>query len=294
MIVRLRVAGLTLRAKAKETLPGLRLPARLGAFSARRGADIALEVREEAAPPALPGARLFDSGGLWSVHRHGPGRRLYVFQEPTSGRPPLKALLIDEGLRRGVLYVPRARQSGKPGYALGFPLDEVLFQHRLTAEGGLFVHACAVRIGGGAALFCGVSGAGKTTLGRLFHRAGYTVLSDDRVGLHGGRGHLRAFGTPWHGSGRFGSPLAAPLRAVFFLKQAKVSQALPLAGGGSRLFSLSFPPLWDEVGVARTLEACGAVASRVPLFELRFRKDLTAVAAVRAALASCAIRAGQR
>jgi hypothetical protein len=69
------------------------------------------------------------------------------------------------------------------------------------------------------------------------------------------------------------------------LKKAARSEAVPLrAGIAARLFSLSFPPLWEEAGVARVLAACGRVAEEVPVFELRFRKDRSAVAAVRGAL----------
>jgi hypothetical protein len=284
VIVRLRVAGLTLRARSPRTLPGLRLPRRLRPFAAAQGADILLEVVESEPPAPLPGQRLFDSGGLWSLYRHG-SERLYVFREPVPGRPPLKAVRIDEGLRRGVLHLPKGPQSGKAGYALGFPLDEVLFQHRLAREGGVFVHACAVRLAGGVALFCGASGAGKTTLARLGRREGLAVLSDDRVALRPRGARLLAFGTPWHGSGRFASPRSAPLRAVFFLRKAPRSEATPLrTGAASRLFSLSFPPLWDEAGVSRVLGACGRVASSVPAFELAFRKDGSALDAARAAL----------
>jgi hypothetical protein len=285
LIVRLRVAGLTLCARSARPLSGLRLPRRLRPFQATRGSDIALDVVEEEPPVPAPGARLFDSGGLWSVHRHGQGQRLYVLREPITDRAPMKAVLMDASLRKGTLFLPRRPQSHKAGYALGFPLDEVLFQHRLAREGGFFVHSCAVRFPGGAALFCGVSGAGKTTMAGLLHRAGHLVLSDDRVAVRPrGRG-LVAWGTPWHGSGRYASALGAPLRAVFFLHQAARSEAVPLrAGLGARLFSLSFPPLWEEAGVASILAACGRVVERVPVFELRFRKDLSAVEAVRGAL----------
>jgi hypothetical protein len=218
------------------------------------------------------------------VHRHGHGR-LYRVREPLPGRPPLRAAVLDEGLRRGTLYVPRSPQSAKAGFALGFPLDEVLFQHRLAREGGVFVHASAVALAGGAVLFCGVSGAGKTTLARLFHRAGRRVLSDARVALRPRGRTVRAFGTPWHGSGRFASPGSARLRAVFFLRQSSRSEALPLLASPARLFALAFPPLWDEAGVAAVLGACGRVVQAVPSFELRFRKDASALRAVEAALA---------
>jgi hypothetical protein len=284
VIVRLRVAGLTLSVRADRDLEGLRTGPRLRAFTATRGGDIALVVREEEPPTPAPGSRLFDSGGLWSLHRQGD-RLLYLFREPIAGRPPYKGVLIDEERRRGTLFLPKRPQSGRTGYALAFPLDELLFHHRLVREGGLFVHACAVRLPGGAALFCGVSGAGKTTLARVFHRAGMRVLSDDRVALRPTPGGFRTWGTPWHGSGRFASPQSAPLRAVFFLKQAAHSEVVPLAtGAAARLFSLTFPPLWEAQGVAQALDACGRVVEEAPFYELRFRKDASAPAAVYGAL----------
>jgi len=284
VIVRLRVAGLTLSARADRDLAGLRPAPRLQPFTATRGGDIELLVSEEEPPKPSPGSRLFDSGGLWSVHRHGD-RLLYLFREPIAGRRPYKAVLIDADRRRGTFFLPKRPQSHKAGYALAFPLDELLFHHRLVREGGLFVHACAVRLPGGAALFCGVSGAGKTTLARVFHRAGVSVLSDDRVALRPTPGGFRTWGTPWHGSGRFASPESAPLRAVFFLKQAPHSEVVPMAtGAAARLFSLTFPPLWEAQGVAQALDTCGRVVEEAPVFELRFRKDRSALVAVREAL----------
>jgi len=284
VIARLRVAGLTLSVRATRSLPGLRQPPRLRPFTPARGADIALRVVESEPPTPLPGSRLFDSGGLWSVHRHRRDR-LYLFREPLPGRTPYKALLIDEDLRRGTLFLPPAPQSGKTGYALAFPLDELVFQHRLAREGGFEVHACAARMGDGVAVFCGVSGAGKTTLAQLLHRAGVKVLSDDRVAVRPRAGRLLAYGTPWHGSGRFASPEGGPLRAVFFLKKAARSEAVPVSeGAAARLFARTFPPPWDAAGVASVLAACGRVACSVPVFELRFRNDRSAPAAALLAL----------
>jgi hypothetical protein len=284
VIARLRVAGLTLAVRSSRRLPGLRQPPRLRAFTPTTGADIALSAVEAAPPEPRPGSRLFDSGGLWSVYRHGADL-LYVFREPLPGRVPYKALLIDDGLRQGTLFLPKAPQSGKTGYALAFPLDELVFQHRLAREGGFEVHACAARMSGGVVFFCGVSGAGKTTLAQVLHRAGVEVLSDDRVAVRPRGGRLLAYGTPWHGSGRFASPEGGPLRAVFLLKQAARSQAAPVTEGAvARIFARTFPPLWDARGVQGVLAACGLAAATVPVFELRFRKDRSALEAVRQAL----------
>jgi len=150
------------------------------------------------------------------------------------------------------------------------------------------VHACALVVDGRAALFCGRSGAGKSTTARLWRRLrpGTPVLSDDRVAIRLQGGRPIAHGTPWHGDGGFATPAGRPLAAVFFLRHGRRTRLTPLAPGAAaaRLFSRSFPPPWDPVGIGRVLEACAAVAASRPCYELRFRPDRQAVDAVIEAL----------
>lgn len=285
MVVRLRVAGLTLAARSPRPCRALALPGPLRRFARGRGEDIRLEVTD--APAPAPGKLLFESGGLWRVHRHGP-RLLYLFHEPRPGAPLERALEIDSRFRRGTLHLPRERWREPPGFALGYPLDELLFQHRFACEGALELHACGLAVGGRAVLLCGSSGAGKTTSARLWkrRRPGTEVLSDDRIVVRPQARGFRAHGTPWHGSGRYASDASHPLAAVFFIRHAPTSEALrldhPAAAG--ELFARAFPPPWDPGGIAAVLRTCDRLASRVPCFALGFRPDASALAAVEAAL----------
>lgn len=285
MLVRLRVAGLTLAARSPEACRALRLPRPLSRFAVRRGGDIRLEL--SAAPAPAPGPLLFESGGLWRVHRRG-GRLLYLFHEPRPGAPLERALHIDRGLRRGTLHLPRERWREPAGFALGYPLDELLFQHRLAREGALELHACGLALGSQAVLLCGSSGAGKTTSARLWlrRRRGVTVLSDDRIVVRSRGGAFRAHGTPWHGSGRWARAADCPLAAVFFLRHAPRSAArrLDRATAAGELFARAFPPAWDRRGIAAVLASCDRLAAGVPCFSLGFRPDASAVDAVEAAL----------
>jgi len=285
MIVRLRVAGLTLAARAERPCRALRLPAPTRAFAVDRGADIRLAV-SEAAPPA-PGERLFESGGLWRVHRRG-ARLLYLFHAPLPGAEVERALEMDARWREGRLFLPSAHWGERPGFALGYPLDELLFQHRLAHDGALEMHGCALAVKGRAVLFCGASGAGKTTTARLWRRLrpGTGVLSDDRVVVRGAAGGFRAHGTPWHGSGRYAQPAALALAAVFFIQHAAKSAAvpLPLAEAAGEVFARSFPPPWDARVTATVLETSARLAAGVPCFRLGFTPDASAVEAVERAL----------
>lgn len=251
-------------------------------FTARAGVDIALRVR----PGPLPSPRgplLFESGGAWSAHAHGRGVA-YAFRSQGPGSAPDRLLVVDRALTRGTLHVAPFR-AGSPR-PLAYPLDDLVFQHHLARAGRLVVHGCGLVVDGGAVLFAGPSGAGKTTTARLWSRRapGTRVLSDDRVVVDRA---LVAHGTPWHGEGRFAAPSAAPLRALFFIAHGAASRAVPVRGAeaAARLFARTFPPPWDADAIARTLRLCARVVSAVPAWELRFAPDAGAIAAVREALA---------
>ena len=115
------------------------------------------------------------------------------------------------------------------------------------------------------------------------HAPRTVVLSDDRIVLRVQRGRFWAFGTPWHGEGRFAAEGGRPLAALFFLRQSRRSElrAIGPADAAARLLARSFPPPWDAQGVAGALTACADVAASTPAYELRFRRDASAVAAVR-------------
>jgi hypothetical protein len=250
-----------------------------------------LDVVDAPPPPEREEDLLFDSGSVWRVYRRRGGY-LYTFRSPALDPPLYKAVAIDRRLTRGRLHFSR-RPRG-PRNPLDYPLDELLFQHRLVREGGMEVHACGLLLRGRAVLFCGRSGAGKSTTARLWrrHHPAARLLSDDRIALRPRARGVRAHGTPWHGDGGFASDRAGLLRAVFFLAHARRTavRRLPEAEAAARLLARSFPPPWDRGALASVLAACGRVAAAVPCYELAFRPDASAVTAVLEALAPAAKR----
>jgi hypothetical protein len=282
VITRLRVGGVTLAVRAALPTSAIALPKRCRPFVPARGADIAIRLEPGPPPPFGPSALLFDSGGTWRVYRRRRGL-LYVFRPPMGDGPWARAVAIDRLRRRGTLYLPAASARRGRGFALSYPLDELLFQHHIARAGGLVVHASGVAWGGRTVLFCGRSGAGKTTTARLFrrHHPDAVILSDDRIVLRRRGSGWQAFGTPWHGSGRFASPASCRLAAVVFLEQGKASRVrpLPVAQVAARLFAQSFPPVWEDEGTTRALESAVSVAQAVPGYVLRFRPDRSAVRA---------------
>lgn len=280
--LRIRVAGRTLLVRSPTRLAW---PRAYAPFRVARGADLVLDVRPGPLP-ALTAPLVFESGGTWRAHAQANGI-VYAFRSKGPSSAPDRLLQVDAARARARLLVPPFR-PGSP-LPLAYPLDDLLFQHHFARAGELVVHACGLEISGAGVLFCGTSGAGKTTTARLWsrHARAARVLSDDRVVLtRSGRGH-QAHGTPWHGEGRFASPASAPLRAVFFIRHGRSSRVTRVgpARAAAQLFARSFPPPWDPVAVGRTLAACVRVAEETPCWELRFRPDRSAIRTVRETLA---------
>jgi len=131
--LRIRVGGLVLAVEAERPTPALDPPPALVPFLAARGADLLLRYRA-ATPPTIRGERLFASEGVWEVER-SRGRLVYRFR--AKGRRPAlyKQVTIDTALKHGTLHFD-ASPNG-PHYALDYPLDELLFQHRLARDSGV-------------------------------------------------------------------------------------------------------------------------------------------------------------
>ena len=284
-ISRLKV-GPTVLSVGGEAPSVIASPRKFAPFLVSKGGDIEMVVRRERGPK--PGEVMFESEGVWRVYRQVDGRELWTFR--MYGKI-YKSVLIDPAIDTGEIFFPRPKIPGTGRRsALQFPLDEMLFQRRWSRDGLIEVHSCGVVDGGGVLLFAGQSGAGKSTTARLWNHFELrrTILSDDRVLLDPREpSQVRAFGTPWHGTGRFGSTAQAPLRALFFLEQAPRSEAAPLhpAEAAARLLTRTFPPIWDGLVMERVVRACAEVTERIPAFVLRFRKDETAIAEARRAAA---------
>ena len=256
------------------------MPGALALFAAARGADLRWSlVRGELPSPSEP--VLFESGGLWRVHAAG-ARRLFLFHDGGQPQPPAsRAALVTPDWCEGTLFVA----PGRPGPDLDYPITELAFSHHLAHSDAFLLHAAALVVDGRALVVFGHSGAGKSTTTALWrrHTRGTRVLSDDRVVVRLRRGLAWAWGTPWHGSGRYASPEAAPIAALVLLEHAAETSLEPIAAplAAAEVFARAFPPIWDASAVSRVLAAVDAVTNATPVYRLKFLPDAESVRAVR-------------
>jgi hypothetical protein len=235
--------------------------------------------------PAVPAAAplIFDSGkGLWRLFGTAEGRT-FVFTSPMLGPAPYQTATFSDDFRSGRVTLRRASFAERlPIYPLHYPLDEVFMVHLLAQGLGVEIHGGgAVLPDGRGWLFVGQSGAGKTTLSRLWRdEPGVTLLSDERIILRGEADGVWMYGTPWHGDGHISSPGRARLDRIFFLRHGARNELHAVAPTGvvARLFACGFTPFHDAAGLDFTLELLGEIARRCRCEELGFVPDRSAVA----------------
>ena len=195
---------------------------------------------------SAPGELVFDSRGLWKLFRNSEG---FCFRLTSDfiGALPYKQAIVAPDFRSGRIELSREYFApGQPVNPLEYPLDELLWIHRLSMGEGVEVHGCGVIAPDGRGLLLtGHSGAGKSTSSRLWSRRdGARVLSDDRIILRCEHGRIWMYGTPWHGDAGIAEADRAPLDGIFVLSHGERNEIRPLSRttASAELFARSFVP----------------------------------------------------
>ncbi|HZQ17794.1 MAG TPA: hypothetical protein VFA90_03650 [Terriglobales bacterium] len=249
------------------------------------GADIELNIRWTEELSGSRGDRAFDSGATWRLFPSG-NELVFEFISPVLGTRPYRQLRVNREFRCAELLLSNALRGYQQASPVEYPVCELLVTNYLAQRGlGVEVHGCGVidREGEGF-LFLGHSGAGKSTMARVWDtfRGDAEILSDDRLILRLHDGELRMHGTPWHGEAAFAAPGNAKLKNIFVLQHGagnSFSQLKSVQAVGE-IFARCFPPFHSAQGLERTVEFLKQIVDLVPCYEFQFLPDQSAIASV--------------
>ncbi len=243
-------------------------------------------VREEGFPwPEPDPDRTYVSIDTWRFG-HARDGRVYMDCAYIPNAFWQHAALLAPDFSQGVVF-PKFFAPGEPSpYTLFFPIDEQLFLNRMSLLGGALIHCCGIELDGRAVLFCGRSGAGKSTTAGLWQQEGHTLMNDDRIVVRELDGRIVAGATPWHGTIQTINPRVLPLGGVFHLHQARENRVEPLSSrqGTRKLMANAIAPFYRLDPMQRILDTLAQAGEAAPHFDLHFRRDAGAVEAVKRAL----------
>src|ERR1700723_93785 len=197
-----RIGGISLGATSVAGGPALLADAQLKDFVITDSiCDVEFDVAFGGRFDSVPGELVFDSRGLWKLYRNSEG---FCFRLTTNfiGTLPYKQAIVAPDFKSGRIEISREYFAHSHAVnPLEYPLDELLWIHRLSMGEGVEVHGCGVfGPDGRGMLLTGPPGAGKTTSSRLWSRhSGARVLSDDRIILRREHDRVWMYGATWHG-----------------------------------------------------------------------------------------------
>ena len=183
------------------------------------------------------------------------------------------------------VYQP-AFSDDRSAYEASYLLMQA-YMFRLAMTDGFMIHAAAVVHQGQGILFCGQSGAGKSTQANLWKKHLHCeILNYDKPCILQENGRFFAHGSPWSGKERVIKNECVPLRAIVYVVQAKQNRVTRFspAQAMSRLFLHNYVyPITPQVE-KQYVAVLRAVAVNVPVFELACDMSEAAVETLFAAL----------
>ncbi|HKW47453.1 MAG TPA: hypothetical protein VJN70_08405 [Gemmatimonadaceae bacterium] len=225
------------------------------------------------------GTSAFSAGRSWDLWRQVDGTEDIVFRGGAEFSTDVWHLRLDSTFRTGSLSEAPVMADGFIR-ADGYPLLEYIVARQLARHHGALIHASTAIVDGGAYVFVGHSGAGKSTIAAIAEGLGAKIPTDDRTILTAGDVAPMAWGTPWHGSLVRKSPEGAPLRCLYLLQQADENRCEPLARAHAvkELFVRLIQPRLHGAEVQQTLHVLESIVEQVPVALLHFRPTEAAFA----------------
>lgn len=195
------------------------------------------------------------------------------------GKAPEKFLISGSSYQNWEVYVAKD-ENGNLLDPLRFPVGPIIYYYGLSSKKNLLLHASGIHIHNKGFVFTGMSGVGKTTISRLWIEAGAEIINDDRLIIDVNTSN---------GITMYNSPMAYPqknkgaqLNAAFLLKQAKSNylKELPKSLAYAKLTSLCIQHDHDKVLINNMMESLQVLINKIPVYELGFLPDKSAVECV--------------
>lgn len=185
-------------------------------------------------------------------------------------------LIPSENYKDNVLYISDRNISRYAEFALSNAVM-LLYTFCTSPYDTLMVHASVIAHDGGAYMFLGRSGTGKSTHSRLWleHIRDTYLLNDDNPVVRFIDGEAIIYGTPWSGKTPCYKNESMPLKAVVRLSQApynKIARLVPLQAFASLMPACSCMR-WDGRSVSALHKTVEKVIGVVPCWHLECLPD---------------------
>ncbi len=161
-------------------------------------------------------------------------------------------------------------------------IDCIILTHYLLKNHHVPIHAAAVEFNGKGYIFTGVSGAGKSSITKLFSKYGIdSWLSDEKVIIKTKQRDITVHGTPWFSFANKALNKGVPLAGIFFISHGAdpVIKQLDQQESMVKLFDVASIPWYDAEYAECGCAVLTKIINEIPTYEFSYRLEENAVRA---------------
>ncbi len=153
-----------------------------------------------------------------------------------------------------------------------FKIMEIIgLEHALCKHKTFILHSSYIEYNGGAILFSGPSGIGKSTQASLWEKyENAEIINGDRTAISKNLGSWHAYGLPFAGSSKIYKNRTLPIKAVVILRQGNENNLRELneLEAFKALYSETTVNTWNKSDVETTIGLIESFIKEVPIYML--------------------------
>jgi hypothetical protein len=160
--------------------------------------------------------------------------------------------------------------------ALKYPLGPIILHYMTLKSDAVMMHASCAYDGSKARIFTGFSGAGKSTMSKIWSDAGNGIVNDDRLIIRKNETGYIVYNTPMYYKD---IPKSAPLNSIFLISHSHVNKIKKLTGAMavSKVMAFSIQNNYDKQYIQNRLDFFCDLCANVSVYELGFVPDESVV-----------------
>ena len=244
-------------------------------------ADDVIIIRHHSWLPAIRtsdlGKKVYDTVP-WQIYRY-QDKWVYARVIPDTKQQEIQSLSIfsdDYGF--GEIYHSEKSEffSSLKSNSLSFlPSDQIILAQALAYRSGCYMHACGIDWKDRGLLFLGESGAGKSTIAKMFQGKAQ-ILCDDRIIIRNHNGTFKIYGTWSHGDIKEIANKGVPLQGIYILSKDVVSRVKAMNQKKEivkNLFSCLIRPYVTVPWFQKISETISLIAGSASCYRLFFNRS---------------------
>jgi len=164
---------------------------------------------------------------------------------------------------------------------LKYPLGPIIMHYLTLKSDSVMLHASCAFDGKKARIFTGFSGAGKSTMSRLWSEAGSRIINDDRIIIRKQENGYVVYNTPMYYRD---IPKEAPLNSIYLINHSPKNKIKKLSGAlaVSKVMAFCIQNNFDKQFIQSRLNFFSELCMEIPLYDLGFVPDESAVNFIKA------------